>query len=72
MILTVDDIAEILDVNRKAADGLVKFLLDCDPPLATFKGERPNPSGRGKGAHVYEIAPRAPSRVMSELCKLVG
>jgi len=65
---TIDEIATELDVDRTAADGLVKFLTALD--LARFRGERPSPSGRGKGAHVYEITSGAGKEVAKMIQKV--
>ena len=50
---TLDEIADELDIDHAVSDGLIKFLIEKG--LARFRGERPSPSGRGKGAHVYEV-----------------
>lgn len=55
MTRTAQEIADVLEIPREAADGLLKYLLTIG--LARFRGERPNQSGKGKGAHVYEMAP---------------
>lgn len=67
---TVDEIATALSVERAAADGLVKFLLHLG--LAKFCGERPSPSGRGKGAHVYEIKAGAGKAVAERIGRIEG
>lgn len=58
---TVQEIADDLGVEKVAAEGLVRFLLHTK--LAKFKGERPSPSGRGKGQHVYEVLAGAGAEV---------
>ena len=55
MTRTAQEIADVLEIPREAADGLLKYLLMTG--LARFRGERPSLTGRGKGAHVYEIVP---------------
>ncbi len=55
MKYTIVEIAEKLDIEEKAAEGLVHFLIGVKPPLAKFRGERPTTSGRGRGAFVYEV-----------------
>lgn len=50
---TIDEFATELGVDRPAAKGLIDFLEA--KKLAVFRGERPNPTGRGKGLHVYEV-----------------
>ncbi len=50
---TIDELAEVLRVDRPAAKGLIDYLIAVK--LAVFRGERPSPTGRGKGAHVFEI-----------------
>lgn len=68
---TLDEIATDLDIERSAADGLVvKFLMPLG--LARFRGERPNPTGRGKGQHVYEIVDGAGKEVARRLGKVEG
>ena len=50
---TVDEIAEELHFDKKVAEALVCFLVNNG--LACYRGERPSPSGRGKGKFVYEV-----------------
>jgi predicted transcriptional regulator len=50
---TVQEIADTLDTDKATADHLVKFLEAFG--LVRFRGERPSPSGKGKGAYVYEV-----------------
>jgi predicted ArsR family transcriptional regulator len=67
MKFTAQELADQLAVERPSADGLLRFLLD--KKLAKYRGERPSPSGRGKGAHVYEIehgAGDAVARIIKE------
>jgi predicted ArsR family transcriptional regulator len=68
MTRTLSEIAEALSVPRDAADGLVKYLRAVD--LARFRGQRPTPTGRGRGAHVYEVLPGAKVAVAAALEKL--
>lgn len=65
---TADEMAELLEIDRDAMDGLLKYLRVLG--LAKFRGERPNPNGRGKGAHVYEIVGGAGKMVAADLRKL--
>lgn len=53
MLRTAQEIADELQIERPAADSLVRFLVAIGQ--ARFRGERPSPTGRGKGAHLYEI-----------------
>ena len=50
---SVNDVAERLDVEREAARGLVKLLVELD--LAKQVGERRPESGRGKSEGVYNF-----------------
>jgi predicted ArsR family transcriptional regulator len=65
---TIPEIAQVLDLPKEAAVGLVKFLGALG--LASFRGERPSPTGRGKGAHVYQIAEGAGAAVADMIRKL--
>lgn len=65
---TIDEIAEDLDIDRTAAEGLVAFLKAIKQ--IRFRGERKNPSGIGKGAHVYDIPMGAGKEVGAMLRKL--
>lgn len=65
MKMTVAEIADALGVNEKIADGVVKFLVVKG--LAQFKGERPSPTGRGKGPHVYEVVAGASEGVAATI-----
>jgi len=65
---TTQEIADALGVPKEAAAGLVKFLQALD--LAKFRGERPSPSGKGKGAHVYEIEDGAGDKVAEKVKEL--
>lgn len=67
---TIDDFAEALSVPRDAAEGLLRYLRAVD--LAQDRGERPNPSGRGKGARVYEIVSGAGAKVAAVVEGLEG
>ena len=65
---TIIQIADDLNIDEKTAAGLVHFLLEKG--LAKVRGERPSPSGRGKGAHVYEVsegAGKQAGRIISRL-----
>ncbi len=64
----MQEIAAALNVEKPAADGLVKYLLAVG--LAQFGGERPNPTGRGKGAHVYKIPTGAGEKLGLTIAKL--
>lgn len=65
---TADEMAELLEIDRDAMDGLLKYLRILG--LAKFRGERPSPSGKGKGAHVYEVVGGAGKIVAADLRKL--
>jgi len=70
MTFTLDELAEELQVNRLAAAGLVKYLRAAK--LIKFLGERPSPSGIGKGKHVYRLVDGAwqwVAKVIKELEK---
>jgi len=53
--VTIQEFADRLGCSREAAEGLVRFLRERD--LVRFRGERPAPGRRGKGAYVYDVAP---------------
>lgn len=65
---TVQELADKLGIDRDLAYGLVRYLVHAK--LAKFRGERPNPSGKGKGAHVYEIVDGAGKRLAAIIGKL--
>lgn len=67
---TIDELAEVLGVDRPAAKGLIDYLLAVK--LAFFRGERPSPTGRGKGAHVFEIKDGAGKFVAELIRKVEG
>lgn len=67
---TIDEIADMLKVRRDSAAGLVKFLVELD--IARFRGERPSPSGRGKGAYVYDFPEGAGKQVGRIVTRLEG
>jgi hypothetical protein len=69
-MISVDDVSEILQVARPTAAALVKFMTDLDPPMLIFRGERASPSGKGKGAHVYDVAENAARRMKAIIEKL--
>lgn len=65
---TVQEMAEVLGVEREDADGLLRFLKALD--LVKFRGERPSPTGRGKGVHVYEVVSGAGAMLARAVAKL--
>ncbi len=67
---TIDELAEVLRVDRPAAKGLIDYLLAVK--LADFRGERPSPTGRGKGAHVFEIKDGAGDVAAKTIKKVEG
>lgn len=68
MARTIDEIAEELTLDRPAAEGLIAFLRCLD--LVKFRGERPSPSGRGKGAHVYDVVSGAAREAANQIRRL--
>jgi predicted ArsR family transcriptional regulator len=66
--MTVQEIAEKLNVTRAAADSLVKFLLAVG--AAKYRGERPSTTGRGRGAKVYDVTDSAPKILEGALRRL--
>lgn len=67
---TIDELATELAVDRPAAKGLIDFLEA--KKLALFRGERPSPTGRGKGPHVYEIKDGAGEAAAKMIRKVEG
>lgn len=65
---TAQEIADTLDVAREDADGLLRILKALD--LVKFCGERPSPSGRGKGANVYRVVEGAGRKLAAIVKKL--
>ena len=63
MKFTIDELAEMLKLERDAADCLVKTLLAMKPPAVKYRGERESESGAGHGAKVYQFMPTAATRV---------
>ena len=68
MTRTLQEIADELGVPKDAADGLVKYLRATQQ--ARFRGERPSPTGRGKGAYVYDVQRGAGEAVARAIAKL--
>jgi hypothetical protein len=63
MKFTIEELAEILCLDKDAADHLVKALLALKPPAAKCRGERESVSGVGHGEKVYQLMPTAAARL---------
>lgn len=68
MLRTAQEIADTLNIERPAADGLVRLLVALGQ--ARFRGERPSPTGRGKGAYLYEIDHGAGAKAAEMIAKV--
>lgn len=67
---TIDELATELGVDRPAAKGLIDYLVAVK--LAVFRGERPSPTGRGKGPHVFEVKDGAGEAAAKMIKKVEG
>ncbi len=70
MVYTIKEIAKKLEVDEASARGLMRYLLNTDPPMARCRGERPSPIYAGHGFKVYEVDADAPTLMRIDLQKL--